>query len=154
MNLEFSKALDPGQTGHRLSPNKTSRPTSPSLLSPLHSAFIRLLTLLCCSRDNLCLPWKARGTLQTLAQPRFLQQQWPLPLVLYIQMGLPMAPLYPIHPTCCAPGGNASLTVKVSGGSGHWSFSALSKCTVKPRTSLVRPCYSSYYLVPWAEVAC
>lgn len=28
MNLEFSKTLYPGQTGYRLSPDKTSRPTS------------------------------------------------------------------------------------------------------------------------------
>lgn len=117
--------------------------TSPQCLH--QTSVSPLLMLLFCSQDNLRLPWKARGALQTLAQPRFPQQRWPLPLVLYIQMGLPMAPLYPTHPTYCAPSGNASPTIKVSGGWGHWSFSsALSKCTVKPRTILVRPCYSSY----------
>lgn len=163
MNLEFSKALDRGQTGYRLSTNKTSRATSFSLLSLLHCAFIRLRCPVHQTSDAvMLLSGQSLPTLESqghFADPSTAQvpaaAMASLTLVLSIQMGLPLAPLYPTHPTCCALGGNPSLTVKVSGGSGHWPFSsALSKCTVKPRTILVRPCYSSYYLVPWAEVAC
>lgn len=66
--------------------------TSPQCLH--QTSVSPLLMLLFCSQDNLRLPWKARGALQTLAQPRFPQQRWPLPLVLYIYKWV-----FPWHPS-------------------------------------------------------